>query len=97
MVLGTVMLVVQVVPAAADALLRPVQDLTVILDQTTVVIKIWEDVVFLDKDFPAAPELEIIVKVKTVIMRAVAAVQAAQDTAAKMIKIKDCCATAAPG
>jgi hypothetical protein len=91
------MLVVQVARAAADALLRPVQDLTVILGQTTVVIKIWEDAVFLDRDFLAAPELEIIVKVKTVTMQAVVAAQAAQDTAVKMINNKDCCATVAPG
>jgi hypothetical protein len=51
-----------------------VQDQTVILDQTTVAIRIWVDLAHRGKDFPAVQELDIIVRAKIAIKPAVEAV-----------------------
>jgi hypothetical protein len=55
----------------------------------TAVIRTWADEGLPDKDFREVPELDSIVKAKTVIKQVVAAVLAALDTVPKMTSNKD--------
>jgi hypothetical protein len=87
---GTDMQVVRAGQVAADALDQTDQDQTVILDQTTVEIKIMADEAFRVKDFQAVMACDITVKAKTVIEQVVAVVQVVKDIPAKMIVIKAC-------
>jgi hypothetical protein len=75
--------------AVADAPHQLVLDLTVIPVLTIVVTRIWEDEVFLDKDFQEDLELDLIAKTKTAIRPVVVAVQVAPVTVQKMINNRD--------
>jgi hypothetical protein len=87
---GTALQLAQVHQAAADAPDQTALDQTVILDQTTVEIKIMAVEVFKVKDFQAVMACAIIVKAKTVIEQVAVAVLVVRGILAKMIVIKAC-------